>query len=166
MSTPAPSLEQLQLAEALRISIADDTFDVAAARLLDAVARAIGYEASDASSERQRAFAESLGRDVSSDSKRVASAKIGEALLERNRAAIVSLDLQPGDHVVRVQHFEYEGAVRTLEQEFIVSSLQPNGRVFFKGGNGQGAWPTQLDLTRLHGLDLTRLHGQFQDSRL
>ena len=25
------------------------------------------------------------------------------------------------------------------------SSIQPNTRVFFKGGNGQGAWPTQLE---------------------
>lgn len=144
MSPQAPSQEQLALAELLGLNFEAETFDTASARLLDAVANAIGYEQSEGSSERQRSFAVSLGCNVAADSKRVASAKIGEALLARNQEAIVSLDLKPGDRVIRVANFEFEGEVRLLEQEFIVSSIQPNGRVFFKGGNGQGAWPTQL----------------------
>lgn len=144
MTSSSPSKEQLELAGLLNIDISTDTFDVAAARLLDCVAPAIGYEPSEQSSDRQRSFAESLGQDVSTDSKRVASAKIGEALLSKNLGAIASLNLQPGDRVIRITQFEYGGELRSLEQEFIVSSIQPNGRVFFKGGNGQGAWPTQL----------------------
>lgn len=144
MAASQPSQDQLHLAHVLGIDISADTFDVAAARLLDRVAAAIGYEPADSSSERQRAFAESLGQDVAGDSKRVASAKIGEALLSKNRSAIESLDLRPGDRVIRVTQFEHAGELRSFEQEFIVSSIQPNGRVFFKGGNGQGAWPTQL----------------------
>ena len=144
MSTSQPSQDQMRLANVLGIDISADTFDVAAARLLDRVAPAIGYEPAAGSSERQRAFAESLGQDVTFDSKRVASAKIGEALLARNRDAIDSLNLRPGDRVIRITQFEHAGELRSFEQEFIVSSIQPNGRVFFKGGNGQGAWPTQL----------------------
>ena len=144
MKPPVPSQDQLILARLLGLDIAPDTSDVAAARLLDAVASAIGHELPKPSTDRQQAFAESLGHDVSADSQRVASAKIGEALFARNQDAIAALTLKPGDHVVRVERFEHDGEMRTLEREFIVSSIQPNGRVFFKGGNGQGAWPTQL----------------------
>lgn len=144
MTPPQPSQNQLRLARAIGVDISTDTFDVAAARLLDYVAPAIGYEPADTSSERQRSFAESLGLDVTGDSKRVASARISEALLAENLIAIASLNLQPGDRVIRVTQFAHAGALRAFEQEFIVSSIQPNGRVFFKGGNGQGAWPTHL----------------------
>ena len=144
MTASQPSQDQIELARALGVDIASDTFDTAAARLFDRVAAAVGYEPAEPSSERQRAFAESLGQDVSRESKRVASARIGEALLANNLAAIQSLNLATGDRVIRVTQFEHGGEIRSYEQEFIVSSIQPNGRVFFKGGNGQGAWPTQL----------------------
>ena len=142
--SPSASQNQIALAGLLNLNIAADTYDVAAARLLDAVAEAIGHEPPEQSSERQRAVATSLGHDVSVDSKRVASAKIGEALFAKNQDAITSLGLKPGDRVIRVERFEYDGEMRTLEQEFVISSIQPTGRVFFQGGNGQGAWPTQL----------------------
>jgi hypothetical protein len=141
---PLPTSQQHQLAASLQVSIAADTYDVAAARLLDAVAETLGFESAQPSSERQRAFAQSLGVNVDHDSKRVASAKIGDVLLERNQQAIASLQLKPGDRVIRVHRFEYEGEEHELAREFVVSSIQANGRVFFRGGNGQGAWPTQL----------------------
>ncbi|MBB3857939.1 hypothetical protein FHY29_003389 [Xanthomonas arboricola] len=144
MTASRPSEEQIQLAASLGVDVALDTFDVAAARLLDRVAAAIGHEPPEPSSDRQRAFASSLGQDVSTDSKRVASAKIGEALFAKNQDAIVALNLKPGDRVIRLTRFEHDGELRFFEQEFVISSIQPNGRVFFKGGNGQGAWPTQL----------------------
>ncbi|TAJ94017.1 MAG: hypothetical protein EPO31_07515 [Gammaproteobacteria bacterium] len=144
MTTRPPSQDQQSLAHLLDVEIGGDTFDVAAARVMDAVAPAIGYEPAEQSSERQREFAKSIGLNVIADSKRVASAKIGEALFAKNQDAIATLNLKPRDSVVRVEHFEHEGEMRSVEQEFIVSSIQRNGRVFFKGGNGQGAWPTQL----------------------
>ena len=116
MTPSSPSQEQVRLAGLLGINIASDSFDVAAARLQDAVASAIGYEPAEQSSERQRAFASSLGGDVSSDSKRVASAKIGEALFARNLDAIVELNLQPGDRVVRVTEFEIEGELKSFKK--------------------------------------------------
>lgn len=138
------SAEQVSLAALLRIDITGDSYDVAAAKLLDAVALAIGFEPAERSSERQRAFAASLACNVSADTKRVASAKISDALLAKNMAALAELELKPGDHVVRTEHFDLEGEAHTVSQDFVVSSIQPNGRVYFKGGNGQGAWPTQL----------------------
>lgn len=144
MSIRSQSQDQIALAGSLGLCISTDTFDVAAARLLDAVAPAIGHKPSEQSSERQRAFAASLGQNVATDTKRVASAKIGDALFAKNQEAISFLCLKSGDSVVRMRRFEFDGEIQTLEQEFVVSSIQPNGRVFFKGGNGQGAWPTEL----------------------
>ena len=135
---------QAALAKLIGVDINADSADIAAARLLDAVAIAVGHEPPEPSSERQRKFALSLGCNVNSDSRRVASAKIGETLHARNQEAIISLDLEPGDRVLRTTRFEFDGETRTLEHDFVISSVQPNGRIFFKGGNGQGAWPTQL----------------------
>ena len=144
MNPPPPSKDQHALAVLLKLDLGNDSRDVAAAKLLDAVAVSVGFEPAEPASDRQRAFAESLGASVEGITKRVASARIGELLLAKNLKAIEEMNLMPGDHVVRVQSFEFQGETRVLEQEFVVSSVQPNGRVFFKGGNGQGAWPTQL----------------------
>jgi hypothetical protein len=144
MNLTSSSQAQKKLASVFDIDITNDTFDVAAARLLDEVATAIGHEPAEPSSDRQRAFAASLDQDVTENTKRVASARIGEALFVRNQEAISNLDLKPGDQVIRLTQFEYDGELRSLEQIFVISSIQSNGRVFFKGGNGQGAWPTQL----------------------
>lgn len=144
MSLHPLSLEQRSLAAVLGVDVASDTHHVAAARLLDAVAVPLGFQPPEPASERQKSFAESLGANLGEETKRVASAKIGELLFAKNQEAITAMNLKPGDPVVRVQRFEFEGQMRTLEQEFIVSSIQLNGRVFFKGGNGQGAWPIQL----------------------
>lgn len=144
MKPSGPSQDQDHLARLLGINVAADTFAVAAARLLDSVATALGYDPTKSPSGCQISFAFSLGLDVTSDTKRVASAKIGGALFAKNQEAIAALNLEPGDHVVRVTQFEHNGALRSVELDFVVSSIQPNGRVFFKGGNDQGAWPVQL----------------------
>jgi hypothetical protein len=144
MQHKAQSQDQRSLAALLRIEIGGDSYDIAAAKLLDAVAAAIGFEPPEQASDRQKAFALSLDLDVAGDSKRVASARIAEALLAKNLAAVAELDLKPGDRVVRTGHLEFEGDLHTISEEFVVSSIHANGRVYFKGGNGQGAWPTQL----------------------
>ena len=139
-----PSEDQHRLAVLLTVEISEDSHDVAAAKLLDAVAISLGFERAEPATDRQRTFVDSLGASVEGITKRVASARIGELLLAKNLKAIEDLNLKPGDQVVRIQSFELQGETKVLEQEFVVSSVQPNGRVFFKGGNGQGAWPTQL----------------------
>lgn len=131
MKPSGPSQDQEHLAQLLGVNVATDTFDVAAARLLDRVAAAIGYGPSEPPSERQIAFAYALGQDVTSDTKRVASAKIGEALFANNQDAIATLNLQPGDHVVRITRFEQEGELRSFEKEFVVSSIQRKNGVRF-----------------------------------
>ena len=64
---------------------------------------------------------------------------------------IQALDLKPGDRVVRRPVFEPHGEPHETAQEFVISSIQSNSRVFFKGGHGQSAWPTQLEKVDIQG---------------
>ena len=144
-----PNQHQLQLATLLGIDITSNTEQVAAARLEDHVALAIhpGQEPRFAT-DRQIAFGQSLGLDLRNDSLRVASAKIEEELYAMNQAAVIDLDLRPGDRVIKRQRVEIDGRIHNLDREYVVSSVDDNFRVWFKGGNGQGAWPTELDKAR------------------
>lgn len=139
-----PNAEQQKLAKSLGINIARDKESIAAARLMDGVAEAIGLRPPEPSTENQQNFAASLGKDVTRESKRVTSAIIDDLLFERNQARLKELQIKPGDRVIRTDRFDYAGVIRELEREFVVSSIHPSGRIYFKGGNGQGAWPTQV----------------------
>jgi hypothetical protein len=141
----SPTEIQLRVAAALAVDIARDSRTVAAARLYDAVAEAIGERhACRPASARQVEFALSLDLDVRSDSLRVASAKIADELERRNRAALVALNLQPGDRVLIRKRYETEGQRHEWTREFTISSIDVRGRLHFKGGNGDGAWPTEV----------------------
>lgn len=139
-----PNREQTKLARTLGIDVARDTESIAAARLLDAVAEAVGLPPFEPSTARQQDFAASLGENVNGESKRVASAIIDRALFERNQARLIELKLKPGDHVIRIDRLDCAGIVSEVEREFIVSSIHSSGRIYFKGGKGEGAWPTQV----------------------
>jgi hypothetical protein len=140
------NFSQIHLAELLGIDVSADTENIAAARLEDAVAAAIyPNEQPRHATEAQVAFARSLGLDTEDESLRVASAKIDEELFRRNPSALESLELKPGDRVLKRETFSYEGQTHVLEREYIVSSIDESSlRVWFRGGNGQGAWPSQL----------------------
>ncbi|MFM9961666.1 MAG: hypothetical protein ACKV2Q_10620 [Planctomycetaceae bacterium] len=128
------------------IDISQDTCDIAAARIHAFIGPAIHSKAAEYhASERQIEFARDIGLEVVSDSSLVASAKIANELFVRNMAALEQLQLKPGDRV-RVRHeIEMDGELKEWVDEFVVSSVQPNCRIMFKGGNGSGAWPTQVE---------------------
>lgn len=145
MSTTPTGLQQ-RIAAVLGIDIASDTEAVAAARILDAVAKAIGEKHGPRpATSKQVEFGHQLGLDLAQDSIRVASAKLSAELRRRNRAALERLCLMPGDRVLKRITFARDGELQETTQEFTVSSIHESSRVFFKGGNGQGAWPTQLE---------------------
>jgi hypothetical protein len=95
--------------------------------------------------DNQRDYAEFLGLDISRDTVSVASAKIAQHLFALNQQALRKLQLKPGDRVRRISSIEIDGQPRTYSQEFIVSSIQPNARVYFKGIGCQAAWPVHLE---------------------
>jgi hypothetical protein len=149
MSVDEPTDFQKQVAAAIGVDISADSRNVAAARIHSFVGPAIlSREAEHDASARQIEFARSLGLEVAGEPSLVASAKIGDELFVRNKAALDRLKLKPGDHVRVRRKFEFAGEMRELIEEFVVSSIQPSCRIMFKGGNGLGAWPTQVERSR------------------
>jgi len=95
-----PTDIQIRIAAALGIRIEEDSRRIAAARIADVVAEAIGERHGPRSATpRQVQFAESLRLDIQDDTVRVASAKIADELDRRNRERLVALQIQPGDQV-------------------------------------------------------------------
>lgn len=140
-----PNAYQVKLASLLGITLVGDCETVAAARLQDALAPALLDRCPTSASVRQIEFGASLGLDLSEDTIRVASARIDQELYRRNVLALRALDLRSGDRVIKRETYETNGAVHVWENEFVISSVDPNSlRIWFKGGNGRGAWPTQV----------------------
>lgn len=138
--------QQVRIAEALGVDVSADSESVAAARLLDEIAFAIGERIGRRPvTERQLEFGRQLGLSLAADSLRVASAKLLDELRRRSVDALKRLDLKPGDRVRKRTVLDLSGKLHEDTQEFVISSIQPNTRVLFKGRYCQGAWPTQLE---------------------
>ena len=145
MDHPQPTKYQRHIAALLGIDVSNDTQGIAAAKIEDVVYPAINANAEvRAVTPNQLAFAKSLEIDVSQDSLNVAAAKIADRLAERNEELLDKLQLKSGDKVIKHESVEYEGEIEDLSQEYIVSSIGRDGRIYFKGGNGRGAWPDQV----------------------
>jgi hypothetical protein len=128
------SKAQLKIAQKLKIKIATDSFLVAAAQISSALSLVITGEKARPASDHQVSYASSLGLDVTKDSLEVASARIQERLNDRNAELIAEMKLTPGSRVFW----------KSWKREMIVSSIAENGRLWFKGGNGLGAFPHQV----------------------
>ncbi len=138
---------QQEIARRLGIYVAGETQAIAGARILDIVERALGPDVEPrAATPRQLEFARKLGVNPVVESFHVCSSQIDDRLHTLNREAIDRLQLKPADRVVKTDSVEIDGQEHTLTREYVVSSIGVDGRVWFKGGNGAGAWPTQLAL--------------------
>jgi hypothetical protein len=146
MKHPRPTPFQREVAGALGINISGDSANVAAARLADYLGPAIrdGRPPRPAT-ESQRAYADSLGLDVSADTVSIASAKIAQHLFALNKQALRKLRLKPGDRVRQIVDADVAAGLPRHLHEFIVSSIQSNARVYFKGIGCQGAWSVHLE---------------------
>jgi hypothetical protein len=128
---------QRQIASLLGLDISNDSKRVASAKILDSVFTAIYPEKQQHhNSPEQIDFAKSLGIYVEDDTRNIISARISDELETRNLNAIQSLGLSRGDKV-RVNRHGTEGV-------YEISSIASNHRLWFKGGCGKGAWPTQV----------------------
>ena len=136
-----PTPEQLTVAAQLGVQLnPDDTFAIVGSKILECVGDAIGCPPR-AVSDRQHELAEELEIDIPScNSSWVAFVKIKEAIQLSNLAAVNQMELEPGDVVVSSPRYlpaydELEGHVpEWLRAEHTVSSIGPDGQVFFKGG--------------------------------
>jgi hypothetical protein len=145
MSKILPIDIQKKIARSLGIDITGDSRNIAAARIREIVEPAINPDSSYRSAtQKQVEYAASLGLDVSGDSFWVCSAKIDDKLRELNHVALERLDLKPGDRVIVVDKGKINGQHHEHQEEHIVSSVGKNLRVYFKGGGGRGACPSQI----------------------
>lgn len=128
---------QKQISKKLNFQIDESSFDIAAAQIMDFVEPALDIEliSKKTSTEKQRKYAKSLGIDVSQDSIRVASIKISIALDKRNHDLIHIYGLKPGKQI------KWKKWNRIME----ISSISVNCRLWFKGGNGWGAFPHEIE---------------------
>ena len=137
--------QQLTVGKRVGLDLSQDSQAVAAARILDVVGPAIGdVRRHEKPTDRQIAFAESLGIDASGYSFRVAFAMIQDALLEQEKRAVDAMDLKPGDKVIRERQLKRNGQVYTLRKEYIVSSISDDGFVYFKGTGCECGWASTL----------------------
>lgn len=129
-----PTQAQRELADTLGIKVTDeDTFAVVASHILERIGNEIGSPPSEVS-EKQLAKAQELGIDVSScSSSWSAYIKINEAIRRSNLDAVRRMGLKPGDEVLT-----------SGGQQYVVSSVGEDGRVYFKGGRGKQSPASQL----------------------
>lgn len=124
---------------------------VVAVMLEDHLAPSIRGEERRAATAKQKALVAQLDPDlpgIESMSLDVASGWI-EHLLEARRAdALRRVPLSHGTKVVHRRRWTdpVSGEAKELVMKYQVSSIGPNGRVHFMGGNGQGAWPDELEV--------------------
>jgi len=137
MPTPASQFQR-KIAGFLGIAIDDSSFAIAAAQIESAISEAIypKYTPALPATEKQVVFAADLGLNVSQDNMKVASARIQEALDQRNATLIRDMQITPGTRV----------KWRKWNQVKTISSISANGRLWFKGGNGSGAFPHEIEL--------------------
>jgi hypothetical protein len=125
---------QLNIAKKLGIKINNDSETMAAARIHDYVYEAINpTKEKFITSEEQLDLAKSLGIKLVTNSSLIAFAQLSEKLDQINIEAIKKLKLSPGDEVTI-----NNGNV------YVISSIGKNYRLWFKGGNGYSAWPTEV----------------------
>jgi len=148
-SKTKPTKEQKRVAKLLGVELAsDDSFLIAAARIEDAVADAVGDEPISKPSKNQERIASEIGLDISMDSHRVAWNKIKQKWqldnYEANVPAARNMNLKPGDRVIKHLTIKAPSGDIKFEKEYIVSSIRWDGFVYFKGTGCNCAWAKTL----------------------
>ena len=147
-ATGPASDEQLRLASFLGVPHETEPFAVTARLLEDFLRPLIWQEVPPGATPRQLAFLAELGHPESGApmTKAVASAWIEHHLARRTAARLRDLRLRAGETVMHVSKWVDEGTGEIHEdrREVTVSSIGATGLVYFKGGNGQCGWPTNI----------------------
>ncbi|MGH6925483.1 MAG: hypothetical protein ACRED5_17285 [Propylenella sp.] len=129
--------EQITFGRRLGLALEGMSVSEAMAMIHEAIDRDfLGLSDLGEATRKQLEFAAKFQRDLSHVSRRVADAVVEDLMTELNLAAIQREQLAPG---VRVRN-KHEIAQRKL----VISSIQPDGTVYFKGGNGARAWARSL----------------------
>ena len=128
---------QVAFGAKLGLDLRGCTVSVALARIEDAID--IGFHGTTnagSPTQKQNALAAKFGYDIASLSRREGFAVIDDLMTELNYEMIESEGLVPGVTVVNVHDI--------LEMPLVISSIHPDGTVYFRGGNGKRAWARSL----------------------
>ncbi|MBI1383152.1 MAG: hypothetical protein GC161_18950 [Planctomycetaceae bacterium] len=134
-----PRVGDRQVAFGVRLSLdlRGCTVSVATARIEDAIDAGFrGKTTMGSPTEKQIALAAQFGYDISGLSRREGHAVIDDLMTELNHEAIQDQALAPGVTVTNVHD--------SLEMPLVISSIKPDGTVYFCGGNGKRAWARSL----------------------
>ena len=131
------SENQIAFCKKLGLDVSGDSVGVAAAKIEEAIQQQFwGIEVKDSPTSKQITLANKFGIDISGMSRLVGNAVIDDIMSQLNANAIKEQGLRPGLRV-RKSHDR-------TGREYVISSISPDGTVFFKGGNGQRAWARNL----------------------
>ena len=132
---PKVSKEQIEFGKKIGLSLQGCSVSVAAAIIQDLINKEFWGKENEPPTEGQIGFANELGADISNESKAVGSAIISDILEQSNHDSIESQGLEPG---VKVRN-------KRNNREYIISSIKPDGLVYFKGGQGAKSWAGNLE---------------------
>jgi hypothetical protein len=129
--------EQIAFGRRLGLDLEGKSISEALAMIHDVIDRDfLGLSNLGEATPKQLEFAAKFQRELSHVSRRVADAIVGDLMTELNLAAIQRERLAPGV-TVKNKH-------DIIERKLIISSIQTDGTVYFKGGNGERAWARSL----------------------
>ena len=134
---PRVSNSQASFGAKLGLDLRGCTLSVAAARIEDAID--IGFRgASNVGNPtpKQIALVAKFGYDIAGLSRREGDAVIDDLMTELNHEAIEAEGLAPGVAVVNIHDI--------VGKTLVISSIHPDGTVYFRGGDGQRAWARSL----------------------
>lgn len=134
---PRVNERQVAFGAKLGLDLRGCTISVAAARIEDAIDAGF-HETTNAEhpTRKQIDLAAKFGYDISHLGRREGSAVIDDLMTELNLEKIEAEKLSPGVTVVNIHD--------NLEMPLVISSIYPDGTVYFRGGNGKRAWARSL----------------------
>ncbi len=128
---------QIGFGRRLGLDLSDKTVGVALAMIYDAMDTQFhGQNDLGVPTQKQIELARQFGYDISTVSRRVGDAIIGDIMTNLNHEAIATQRLAP-DVAVTNKH-------DILGRKFVISSIREDGTVYLRGGNGARAWARSL----------------------
>ena len=134
---PRVTSRQIAFGRKLDLDLAGCTVSVAAARIDDTIGSEFFIENDLGNpTSKQIAFAAKYGYNIAELSKREGNAVVDDLMTELNLETIEAEGLAPGVSVINIHE--------SFQKIFVVSSIEEDGTVYLKGGQGRKAWARSL----------------------
>ena len=128
--------KQVEFGKNLGLDLNCCTINVAVAKIEDLIDQTFWGKSLGSPSKKQIELASKFGYDISEETRRVGATVISDIMEQLNFESIDLQQLMPGDTVINKWD--------SLSQKQVISSIQEDGLVYFKGGNSKRAWARNL----------------------